>query len=381
MAKKKKGGRGAQKRVVKVRMTGGICYEGQVDRNRKPNGEGVLTMPEGFRFEGTFVAGKLGGHAVMTSRDGNRYDGQYVAGKREGHGVSVYASGERYEGQFVADKREGHGVYVWPDGTRYDGQFVAHKMEGHGVEVFADGACYDGQYVADKREGHGVFVYPDGGRYEGQFVDGEGEGHGTFTFADDNASWEGTWSGSSAVGTGTWHFDCDGPAGGGTGQLYFSGDGPTGAEMDTSAAPTKWAQVAEEKAATAQQKALVEGKPSVTDIDGAADDDNGVNGAGNEDDDNEDGDGGTASSIGALPVPQCEPPIAVPQPTHDTAIEGGRAHGCHQCSARKTRAGAKLKLKWCSACMCARYCSEECQAADWQEHKGACRAHCAVQQQ
>ena len=61
-------------------------------------------MPEGIRFEGTFVAGKLGGHTVMTSRDG-----------------------ERYDGQFVADKREGHGVYVWPDGTRYDGQFVAAR--------------------------------------------------------------------------------------------------------------------------------------------------------------------------------------------------------------------------------------------------------------
>jgi hypothetical protein len=26
--------------------------------------------------------------------------------------------------------------------------------------------------------------------------------------------------------------------------------------------------------------------------------------------------------------------------------------------------------------MYARYCSKECQAADWCEHKGACLAHC-----
>jgi hypothetical protein len=211
-------------------------------------------------------------------------------------------------------------------------------------------------------------------------VGSEQDGWGTFTFADDNASWEGTWSSDSTIGIGKWHFNCDGPTGGGTRQLHFSGDGPTDAEMFASSAPAKWVQVAAEKAATAQQKALVEGKPSVTDIDGAADDDGGDYCAGDEDDENEDGDGGTASSVDAVPVPQCEPPIAEPQPMH-TAIEGGRARGCHQCSARKTRAGAKLKLKWCSACMCARYCSEDCQAADWREHKGACRAHCAVQKQ
>ena len=200
MPRKKKGGRGAQKRVVKVRMADGASYEGQVDRNRAPNGEGVQTYPNGIRFEGTFVAGKQERHAVVTNRDGDRYDGKYVDDKMEGHGVYVFANGGRYDGQYVDGKREGHGVYVRADGNRFDGQ-----------------------YVGDKREGWG-----------------------TFTFGEDNASWEGTWSCSSAVGIGTWHFDCDGPAGGGTGQLHFSGDGPTGAEMFASAAPAKWAQLATE---------------------------------------------------------------------------------------------------------------------------------------
>ena len=72
MPRKKKGGRAKEKRMVKVRMADGSCYEGQVDRNRKPNGEGVQTYPNGTRYEGTFVAGKREGHAVMTTRDGDR---------------------------------------------------------------------------------------------------------------------------------------------------------------------------------------------------------------------------------------------------------------------------------------------------------------------
>ena len=249
---------------------------------------------------------------------------------------------------------------------------------------------------------------------EGQYVDGKMEGQGTFTFGDDNASWEGMWISDSAIGIGTWHFDCDGPTSEGTGQLHFNGDGPTNAETEARAAPAKWAQVAAETAAAAQQEALIESKPPFADDDGA--DDGGGGGSGDDDDD-DDGDGTVSSVVAAVSASQCEPPIAdsagdggdddddddesdttssvvtavpaspcelpiaEPQPTHDAANEGERARRCHQCSARKTRAGAKLKLKWCSACMCARYCSEECQAADWREHKSACREHCAAQQQ
>ena len=233
--------------------------------------------------------------------------------------------------------------------------------------------------MAGEVKGHAACLFANGNRHEGTFVDSSTEGHGTFTFGDDNASWEGTWSDGSAIGIGTWRFDCDEPAGGGTGQLHFSGDGPTDDELRESAtaAPTKWAQVAAEKAAAAQE-ALIESKPSVTNDDGAND----GGGDDNDDDDDEDDEDDTASSVVAsVPASQCESPIADPQPTHDTDIDGGYARGCHQCSTRKTRAGAKLKLKWCSACMCARYCSEECQAADWREHKGVCHVHCAAQLQ
>jgi hypothetical protein len=361
MPKKKKGGRGAQKRVVKVRLAGGAGYEGQVDRNRTPNGEGVLTCPNGNCFEGTFVAGMLEGHGVMTSLDGIRFEGTFMAGVLEGHGVMTAPDGARYEGQHVNAQPEGHGVFVYADGDRYDGQFVGGKKEGHGILAFADGTRYDGQFADDKLEGQG-----------------------TFTFGDDNASWEGTWSSGRTIGIGTWHFDCDGPAGGGTGRLHFSGDGPTDAEMFACAAPAKWAQLAAEKAAAAQQQALSESKPAVTDDDGADDGGGGGGGGGGgtddddkHDDDDDDDDGSIFSVVGALPAPQCELSIAEPQPTHAAAIEGDRARGCHQCSARKTRAGAKLKLKWCSACMCARYCSEECHVPRQMPRGGPVLPHAA----
>jgi hypothetical protein len=169
MPRKKKGGRGKKKRMMKVRMADGSCYEGQVDRNRKPNGEGVLTlgMPAGFRFKGTFVAGLLEGHAVMTSLGGNRYEGQCVGGKMEGNGVFVFASGNRYEGQFVAGKKEGRGVYVHANGNR-------HKRGSTWMARWRGGAPSHSATTTRRGRARGA---------------------------------------ATAVSIGTWYFGCDGPAG------------------------------------------------------------------------------------------------------------------------------------------------------------------------
>ena len=56
-------------------------------------------------------------------------------------------------------------------------------------------------------EGRGVYVRAGGARYQPPFVDGKMEGRGTVACVDDNASWDGTWSSNSAIGTGTWRFD------------------------------------------------------------------------------------------------------------------------------------------------------------------------------
>ena len=275
--KKKKGGRGTQKRAVKVRMADGACWKGEVDQNRLPHGAGVMTYPGGDRLEGTFVAGaaegqgytyvfadgrryeggidaqsRPSGHGAMTSSDGNRHEGTFVGGVLEGHGVSTQRDGDRFEGAFVSGRLQGHGVMESRDGDRYDGRYVNGRMEGRGVYVYASGARYDGQWADGWQEGQGVYVYSsDGGRHAGLFAEDVPVGTpvGTpvgFTLADDDsaaASWEGTWSGGEPVGAGTWHWCWRGTT------VHFSGDGPTRAEMDATANPAKWAQVAAVKAA------------------------------------------------------------------------------------------------------------------------------------
>ena len=38
-----------------------------------------------------------------------------------GHGVLTLPNGNKYEGNFVNDKREGHATFSWPDGRKYTG--------------------------------------------------------------------------------------------------------------------------------------------------------------------------------------------------------------------------------------------------------------------
>ena len=54
--------------------------------------------------------------------------------------------------------------------------------------------------------------------------------------------------------------------------------------------------------------------------------------------------------------------------------EGGAVRSCDSCGA------VGVKLRVCSGCRQARYCSQECQARAWPAHRGACRAAQQAQQ-
>ena len=83
-------------------------YEGECYGDDIANGRGIMTWPNGARYEGAFVSGKMHGKGIMTwgagSYKGDRYEGDFVDGKRTGKGLYLSANGNRFEGDFVDGK-------------------------------------------------------------------------------------------------------------------------------------------------------------------------------------------------------------------------------------------------------------------------------------
>lgn len=53
-------------------------------------------------------------------------------GKRNGYGILNLANGIVYEGFFKNDKRHGYGIQTWTNGTRYVGNFENDYRNGYG---------------------------------------------------------------------------------------------------------------------------------------------------------------------------------------------------------------------------------------------------------
>ena len=67
-------------------------YEGQVNADGDPEGEGILEYPgndehERMSYEGGFKAKKAHGKGLMKWREGDKYEGDWVEGVRHGKGT------------------------------------------------------------------------------------------------------------------------------------------------------------------------------------------------------------------------------------------------------------------------------------------------------
>ena len=78
----------------------GMEYQGDVNADGQPHGEGVMAWPNGRRYEGEVRDGKPHGEGVMTWADGRRYEGEVRDGKPHGRGVMKWTDGERHDGKF-----------------------------------------------------------------------------------------------------------------------------------------------------------------------------------------------------------------------------------------------------------------------------------------
>ena len=98
-------------------------YKGDVE-NRKPNGLGIMTFPDGRKYVGEWKNGKKSGHGTFTFPSGYKYVGEYKAGKmwnvkkynRDGKYVGEYKNGEVWNG-IVYDKN-GNIIGNWVNGVK-----------------------------------------------------------------------------------------------------------------------------------------------------------------------------------------------------------------------------------------------------------------------
>jgi hypothetical protein len=158
-------------------------------------------LPDGGRYRGEVVDGRLQGEGRLDYANGAFYQGQFKDGLFEGPGTWQGAGGERYTGQFHLGLFHGQGELVYADGTRYQGGFKQGRMHGEG-HLQQGGVSYRGEFRDDRYHGLGTLEWPDGSRYQGRFVRGEPEGEGLRSNAEGQFS--GTFKNGMLQGEGSY---------------------------------------------------------------------------------------------------------------------------------------------------------------------------------
>lgn len=177
-------------------------YKGSF-KDDKFGGEGVITMKNGDRFEGSFVAGRMEGRGKHVLNNGDiEYIGEYKDGKPHGMGVKTYEDGSVYSGSFKDGKRHGNGKISFTDVCEFDGMWINDKMDGSGSLKYSNGDKFTGMFKNNEMNGHGIYEYADGAVYDGNYRNGNKSGQGTYTFKDKLQFYTGEWSDNKMNGQG-----------------------------------------------------------------------------------------------------------------------------------------------------------------------------------
>jgi hypothetical protein len=137
--------------------------------------------PDGGRYFGPLLDGKLHGKGRIEWASGTRYEGELRGGLYWGKGELRFKDGRRYRGEFVSGSFHGKGRFEQSDGDAYEGDFAKGEFTGKGSYLRKDGARYDGGFRNWKFHGKGRYTDNQGTTYEGTFADGELQGHGRIT--------------------------------------------------------------------------------------------------------------------------------------------------------------------------------------------------------
>ena len=100
-------------------------YEGEI-KIGLPNGQGILTFPDGEKYVGEYKDGERNGQGTYTWNDGGKYVGEYKDGLKNGQGTYTFLNGDKYEGEWK-DGEQDEGTHTWSDGYKYVGEWKDGK--------------------------------------------------------------------------------------------------------------------------------------------------------------------------------------------------------------------------------------------------------------
>lgn len=103
-------------------------YEGEFSGGSTYGGKGVLTFPNGDRYEGELESNLFHGFGVYLYSEGTKEEATWKNGKKEGKAKVFYSNGDRFEGYYVNDLREGTGVYTYANGNEFVGIYENDEL-------------------------------------------------------------------------------------------------------------------------------------------------------------------------------------------------------------------------------------------------------------
>ena len=115
----------------------------------KMAGTGILSFPNGMRYEGAFKDGNFHGRGRLTYANGDVYSGKFQNDRISGFGTMVYKTGDKYVGEWKNEKPNGKGNYYYSTGERYEGEMADGRFEGKGKFLYNDGSSYEGDWKND----------------------------------------------------------------------------------------------------------------------------------------------------------------------------------------------------------------------------------------
>ncbi|MBX8489696.1 caspase family protein [Pseudomonas cichorii] len=150
--------------------------------NGRLQGEGRIDYPNGSWYAGQFENGLRHGRGEWHASNGDIYKGQFEHGMFQGQGKLTTAGGT-YVGGFKLGRRDGEGT--WQEkGVLYRGHFKDGQYDGPGRLELEDGSQFQGQFAQGKPNGEGVRTDASGNQFSGPFVNGQLQGNGSFASAD-----------------------------------------------------------------------------------------------------------------------------------------------------------------------------------------------------